>query len=376
MARSPSFKYIFPMVLMGGALLLGSCRQAPPTRRDAPPIETTRAAFLKLLDRPRVAPAVQERAVPTKDGLTQLHISFAAEAGQRVPFWLVKTSSVTPRRPAVIVLHGTGGNKDDSLGLARRLARQGFIAIAMDGRFHGERCAAGRGTAEYDAAMAQAWRDGQAHPFLYDTVWDVMRLIDLLQARPDIDPNRLGVIGFSKGGMETYLLAAADQRVAVAIPCIGVQSWRYALDNNLWQARLGSVQGAINTVAREQGVPITREFVEKFYDRLVPGIAGDFDAPALLPLIAPRPLLVISGERDPRAPLPGVLRAADAARDAYEKVNAGERFCLKVQKKIGHAVAPATLDEAIAWFERWLLPGASGSGEVRNIHDGFDVLPK
>ena len=41
----------------------------------------------------------------------------------------------------------------------------------------------------------------------------------------------IGMIGFSKGGMETYLAAAVDPRIAVAVPCIGVQSFRWALDH-------------------------------------------------------------------------------------------------------------------------------------------------
>ena len=44
-----------------------------------------------------------------------------------------------------------------------------------------------------------------------------MRLIDYLETRDDIDPRRIGLMGFSKGGIETYLAAAADPRVAVAV---------------------------------------------------------------------------------------------------------------------------------------------------------------
>ena len=59
-----------------------------------------------------------------------------------------------------------------------------------------------------------------------------MRLLDYLMTRPDVDAARIGVIGFSKGGMESYLAAAIDERITVAVPCIGVQSFRYALDHD------------------------------------------------------------------------------------------------------------------------------------------------
>ena len=62
----------------------------------------------------------------------------------------------------------------------------------------------------YQSAMLRAYRTGKDHPFLFDTVWDVMRLIDYLETRQDVDALRIGLTGISKGGMEAYLAAAAD----------------------------------------------------------------------------------------------------------------------------------------------------------------------
>src|SRR5438046_1087692 len=75
---------------------------------------TTREAFLKLIDRPRVdlAPSVSD------DGK---QFSFAAEAEQRVPGILVKPADADGKRlPVVIVLHGTGGTKESLLPLMRK----------------------------------------------------------------------------------------------------------------------------------------------------------------------------------------------------------------------------------------------------------------
>jgi len=52
--------------------------------------------------------------------------------------------------------------------------------------------------------------------FFYDTVWDVMRLVDYLETRADVDTNRIGLTGISKGGIETCFTAAVDKRIAVA----------------------------------------------------------------------------------------------------------------------------------------------------------------
>ena len=112
--------------------------------------------------------------------------------------------------------------------LLRELAAEGFIGVAIDGRYHGERCSAGKGSADYEKAIVQAFRDQREHPFYFDTVWDVMRLIDYLQTRDDVDATRIGLYGVSKGGIETYLTAAVDPRVKVAVPCIGMQSFHWA----------------------------------------------------------------------------------------------------------------------------------------------------
>ena len=198
---------------------------------DAAP---TRAAFLKIIDRPRVALAAEAKAVGETNGLAYFHFTYASDAEQRVPGLLVKQSKGAGRRPVVIAAHGTGGNKEGNLGLMRTLAEKGFVAVAIDARYAGERIKTGKGTTEYNAAIARAFATQQGHPFYYDTVWDLMRLVDYLETRDDVDAKRIGLIGFSKGGIETYFTAAADPRIAVAVPCIGVQSFRWALENNAW----------------------------------------------------------------------------------------------------------------------------------------------
>ena len=79
--------------------------------------------------------------------------------------------------------------------------------------------------------------------------------------------------------------------------------------------------------ARSAGVEVPdAAFVRKFYDRVVPGINSDFDGPVMLTLIAPRPLLMINGDKDDKTPLPGVNLAADAARAAYHAAGVEDQF--------------------------------------------------
>jgi dienelactone hydrolase len=319
----------------------------------------SRAAFLKLLDRPRVALEPNQAAPLEKDGLSEIAFSFATEAGQRVPGILVKTSTSAGRRPVVIALHGTGGNKESQRALLGNLARDGFVAVAIDGRYHGERAKAGKAakSAEYVDAILRAFRTGREHPFFFDTAWDVMRLIDYLETRADVDPRRIGVIGFSKGGIETYLAAAVDPRIAVAVPCIGVQSFRWAIENDAWQSRIGTVKAAFDAAAKDRGIEKPgADFVRTFYDRIAPGIYGQFDGPAMLPLIAPRPLLAINGDSDPRTPLPGLKECVLEARAAYAGEGAEEKFVVHLQPNTAHKVLPESIVLARQWFVRWLKP--------------------
>jgi dienelactone hydrolase len=326
-----------------------------------------RADFLKLIDRPRVPLAAEVTELPATRPLVEFHFTFAADAQQRVPGILLKSETVgSGRRPVVIALHGTGGTKTDELPVMRVLASRGFIAVAIDGRYHGERSKAGKGTFDYQHAIVDVWRESgsqptqstlREHPFYFDTVWDVMRLIDYLQTRDDVDAARIGLYGVSKGGIETYLSAAVDPRIAVAVPCIGVESFRWALENDRWHSRIGTIQDAFNSAAKEAGVTSPdSEFVRQFYARVAPGIDGEFDGPSMLPLIAPRPLLTINGDSDERTPLPGLQLCTDAARAAYHQAGADDRFVVRIEAKTAHKVTADSQAAAIEWFAKWLQP--------------------
>jgi dienelactone hydrolase len=314
-----------------------------------------RADFLRVVGRTGVALAPQTEEVPGAEGTVQIRFTFAADAQDRVPGILIKPADSSGRRPVVIALHGTGGSKDDMLPLCRELAARGFIAVAIDGRYHGQR-KTNPGLYDYNDAIIRAWRGSGEHPFYYDTVWDVMRLVDYLQTREDVDPRRIGLIGISKGGIETYLAAALDPRIAVAVPCLGLQSFHWALAHDDWQGRIGTIQDAFDLIAKNEGVPRPDSaFVKKFYDRVVPGIDAEFDGPQMLRLIAPRPLLVINSDSDNHTPLPGVRECLDAANRAYTG-DQDNNFAIIIQEKTGHKVLPKSQAAAIEWFVKWLKP--------------------
>jgi dienelactone hydrolase len=334
--------------LMAAALcVVPACSQAADARKD----------FLKLIDRPRVPLAPQVEELLATNGFVQVNFSFASDSRDRVPGILIKPADAHGRRPVVIVMHGTGGRKEDELPLLWRLAESGFIAVAIDGRYHGERAHEGLGSESYQKAIVRTWQGNGEHPFFYDTVWDIMRLEDYLDTRKDVDAKRIGLTGISKGGIETYLTAAVDRRIAVAAPFIGVQSFEWALQNNDWQGRIATIQTAFNTVAKDEGVAHPDSaFVQQFYDRVVPKIYSEFDGPQMVPLIAPRPLLIINSDHDPNCPLPGVEECIAATQPVYHADKADDHLNIIIQKNSHHQVLPESEQAMIDWFVKWLKP--------------------
>src|SRR5918993_1431042 len=127
---------------------------------QTPDAARIRAAFLKMIDRPRVplAPATQPRsdAGPYRAEA----FSYATEAGERVPGVFFKSAAAKDRRPVVIFLHGTGSRKEEFLALMRTFADRGFASAAIDARHHGARIVAKSDNDQYYAAMLETYRTG------------------------------------------------------------------------------------------------------------------------------------------------------------------------------------------------------------------------
>jgi dienelactone hydrolase len=330
-----------------------------------PPTAEVKTAFLKQLDRPKVPLDVksQENRLDP-DGLLTEKLSFASEKKadgtiERVPVLIVRPGSGGGKRPAVIVLHGTGGNKERMRTWLTQVAKLGMVGVAIDARYHGDRSGGAKGAAAYNQAIVKAWRtkagEPQEHPFYFDTVWDLWRTLDFLETRPEIDAKRIGMIGFSMGGIQTWLAAAVDERVAVAVPVIGVQSYRWSLDNNHWQARANTIKAAHDAAAEDLGeAKVSQKVCRELWNKVIPGMLDRFDCPSMLRLFAGRPLLILNGEKDPNCPIDGAKLAFKEAENAFAAAKCPEKLKITVAEGIGHFVTKEQSAEALKWFEKWL----------------------
>lgn len=353
--QKPCLLVILALLLLTPALTGGMVLGAEPT------VAEVRARFHKLLDRPKV-PLEPTSILQGADDLILERGVFHSEANQTVPFVIVRPARAQGKLPAVIALHGTGDDKDGMVDFCAALAERGMLAIAIDARYHGTRVPGGAdGGEQYEDAIVRAWQakdaTRQEHPLYYDTVYDLWRTVDYLQSREDVDAKRIGMIGISMGGIETWLAAATDERIGVAVPMISVQSFRWSLEHDQWQGRASTIGRAFVVSARELGeTRVNAKVVRAFWDKLLPGILDEFDGPYMLAAIAPRPLLILAGEKDPANPLEGARLAFAAAQDAYKKANAEDRLKMDVAEGIGHSVTEEQVQMALDCLERWLKP--------------------
>jgi dienelactone hydrolase len=343
-----------------------------------PPPAQVRARLLAQLNRPRVPADPQFKLVePAGDGLMLERLSIASERkanGQleRVPILIVRPEDTSQRRPLVIVLHGTGRSKELQKEWLVRLAQAGLIGLAIDARYHGERSGGAQGADAYVDAITAAWKtkpgEPQEHPFYFDTVWDLWRVLDYVSERPDVDPQQIAMVGFSMGGIQTWLAAAVDERVRVAVPAISVQSFRWSLEHDRWQGRAKTILDTHQEAARDLGEPeVNQRVCRVLWNKIIPGILDDFDCPSMIRLFAGRPLLIVSGELDPNCPLEGARIAFAAAESAYQASDALDRLKIDVAPGVGHKVTLQQEKLILDWLVRWLhVPSESSKGqEVR-----------
>jgi fermentation-respiration switch protein FrsA (DUF1100 family) len=349
--------------LLCAALLIAGCRTPS---QSASLQQQYRAAFLDGRTAAPLKPEVLQTDV--RDGKRIERIAFQSEPGERVVAVVIRPEKGEGRLPAVLVQHWLGGNKDEFAVqvLLWQLATRGYLAAAIDGRYRGER----RGARSLETAMQETLRTGKGRPWLVETVYDLLRTIDYLQTRPDVDASRIGMAGISEGGIETWMAAAADPRIRVAVPVVGVTRFRDVIANismAAGDARAKLFQPVLDAFARQEGAPkIDEALVRKAWDRLLPGFRERFDADRIVPLIAPRPLLILSHEKDELIPLSGAQAVYESARERYRSLKAEDHLQLRVAPGLSHSGQDmAEVAALFDWFDRWLKGSPQPSAESR-----------
>ena len=109
---------------------------------------------------------------------------------------------------------GRNGNKTAFQSPGIWFARHGFVCLIVDTLQLGEIAAIHHGTYREN----RWWWHPRGYTPAGVECWNGVRGIDYLLSRGDVDPARIAVTGISGGGAATFWIAAADERVKVAIP--------------------------------------------------------------------------------------------------------------------------------------------------------------
>lgn len=241
------------------------------------------------------------------------------------------------RLPALLCMPGSANRKEDllrPLDLLPRWADQGFFVLSID-----------RPQADEEA---QVQRQGLAG--MWGTrVYDLMRAVDYLESRPQVDRERIGMLGLSLGGMEALWLGALDPRVKVVVSVAGHLAWAEVFRDRAWRLifrELGLGQALIAEGA--SGERAWQAFRETCPELEL------LDASRVAPRLAPRPLLLMSGEGDPYVPPASTRRVFAEAAPAYAACGQAARLEMWVEPQIAHGFSARMQERALGWFVRWL----------------------
>jgi dienelactone hydrolase len=274
-----------------------------------------------------------------KGDYTLERIAFHNGVDMVVPGILLVPKDRSSPRPAIIALHGHGSSKESVCTDAKNsqlvgplLAKKGYVVAAIDAAFSGERV--GKGPAgQLDDKAGQEASLFKLYLWQGRTLWGMMLrdeqcLLDYLQTRPEVDKNRIAATGMSMGCTRSWWLAAIDDRIQaiVGVACFTRYTELIAHGN-----------------LRAHGI---------YY--FVPGVFKHFDTEAIYALVAPRPMLMLSGDQDGGAPTDGIEVLEKKLATVYSLHGKADNFRSVVYRNTGHEYLPEMKDEMVQWFDRHL----------------------
>lgn len=286
-----------------------------------------RAALRRTLDLPKHAPNAPpprfRHLGSVKRGKVVVEKLFIEGArGLWASALLYRPAVITGRLPAVLHAlghYGRGKRYRPSVIFDSNLAARGFVVLSVDAVGLGERIV---GKEDHHFHGLLHWLVGRSTT--REMVGEMIRFVDYLRSRPDVDPQRIGMTGSSGGGTLTLYTTAVEPRIAAASALAAVADWK-------WLFRFIG------------GDP-------EMYPRNVVRIA---DYATLLRLAAPRPMLVGVGRKDDMFPPRPARRVVDRARDAYRTLGHPERLALYVDK-YPHGLKPGRRRATYRFFQKHL----------------------
>jgi dienelactone hydrolase len=240
-------------------------------------------------------------------------VVFESRRGFGVLAYLLTPTAAASPVPTVICIPGHGRGVDDIAGIdesghdrtdkpgyehdyAIQVVEHGMAALAIEPMAFG--CRRDARTAAHGLSASACQPTAGAALLLGQTmigwrVYDVMRAIDWIESRPELDAKRIGCMGISGGGTNTLFASALEPRIRAAFVSCYLNTFR------------DSIMSLSHCI-----------------DNYVPGILNWAEQYDVAGLIAPRPLLAESGDHDPIFPIAASRESFARVKKVYEVLGA------------------------------------------------------
>ncbi len=275
--------------------------------------------------------------VEQHDGYTLERLVLDLNGVEEVPALLLIPEKRQTPAPGMLFIHWHGGmydlGKEQLLtgvevqpAYAPVLAEKGIVTLAIDSWCFGERKPLSDGhLGEEDAFKLMLWRGQVLFGMM---MFDELRALDYLAARPEVDPRRLAAFGMSMGATKAWWLAALDPRVSVCIDVCCLTDFEELI-------RTGGLKG--------HGI---------YY--YVPRLLQHFQTAQINELIVPRPHLSLNGRLDPLTPPAGVEKVRDYLLPLYRKLGRAQD-CEISLFDCAHVELPEMRTRILAWLDSYLV---------------------
>lgn len=235
------------------------------------------------------------------DGYEVEMIHYQSSPGLYVTGNLYRPALVRPgeKLPTILyvcghAMRGRNGNKTAYQSSGIWFARHGYVCLVIDTVQRGEIKGVHHGTYSHN----RWWWHSRGYTSAGVECWNGIRGIDYLTTRSDVDSERIGVTGISGGGAVSFWLAAADERLKVAVPISGMADLPSYLSDQVINEHCDCM------------------FMHNTYEWSWGRIGA---------MVAPRPLLFVNSNQDPIFPMNANERVINRLESFYSLFGAGDR---------------------------------------------------